>query len=274
MRRVFGTVFVACVVALSIGVMSAAAKPASAPSYTQLPTLQFFCTGAQQTYSVPAGVGAARLFGVGASGAPSVETPHGSGGVGALVDAWVKLPKATKTLYVEVGCAGLGDTGGFNGGGSTGSGGGGGGGGATDVRLDPLSAPLGTSDTRLMVAGGGGGGGVCSSPGGAAGQSGLTGAGNGGNAATRALPVPPAETPGSGAPSAAPVGREPPSIPTQAAQDHSGKEARLPPVLTPTISVVVVAAAITAAAPAVTGRTPAAVAELAPASGSLPNSTR
>jgi hypothetical protein len=139
--------------------------------------VQFFCTGAEQTYSVPAGVTAVKVKAVGAPGGAGTNSKAGSGGLGALVSATVPLPPGTSTVYVEVGCAGSVGHGGFNGGGSTGDGGGGGG--ASDVRLDPMSTGLTPTDSRLVVAGGAGGGGTCSTPGGSAGDGSVTGAGQG-----------------------------------------------------------------------------------------------
>lgn len=200
MTRVLRVVSAGIVGALSIGVI---AMPASADRVHRASLLPatFSCTGAQQIYSVPAGVRALKVKAIGAAGGPSSDLfggPGGSGGQGAVVGAWVRLPPATSTVYVEVGCAPPADSpavGGFNGGG-TGSNGGAGGG-ASDVRLHPRSTALTKSDTRLVVAGGGGGGGVCSGAGGAAGDSSVTGAGNGGNAAQGSDPCsPPTATAG------------------------------------------------------------------------------
>jgi hypothetical protein len=163
--------------ALAITAIVVAASTIEASGATAAGPVQFFCTGTEQTYSVPAGVTALRVKAVGAAGAPGTNSKAGSGGLGALVSATVPLPPGTSTVYVEVGCAGSVGTGGFDGGGSAGDGGGGG---ASDVRLDPRSTGLTPTDSRLVVAGGGGGGGVCSLPGGTAGDGSVTGAGLGG----------------------------------------------------------------------------------------------
>jgi uncharacterized repeat protein (TIGR01451 family) len=144
-------------------------------------------TGAEQDFTVPAGVTAVTITAVGAPGGGSSD--GAAGGNGAVVKATVPLPDGTTTLYAEVGAPGHGGgstTGGFNGGG--GSGDGGTGGGASDVRTTSISqvpdSQLATAgDTRLVVAGGGGGAGLafgCGMAGGAAGDSAVTGAGNGG----------------------------------------------------------------------------------------------
>lgn len=166
-------------VAVSIGVVSAMPASAGGLAQAKLSPKTFVCTKAEQTYSVPAGVGALKIEAIGASGSASVDTPRGLGGPGAVVHAWVRLPKGSKKVYVEVGCPGSGNLGGFNGGGTTGKGGGGGG--ASDVRLDPMSTALSTKDTRLVVAGGGGGGAPCNVAGGSAGDTTVTGPGAGGS---------------------------------------------------------------------------------------------
>jgi hypothetical protein len=154
----------------------------------------FTSTGAEQTYSVPAGASAVTITVVGAPGGhgPSAGSV---GGDGAVVTATVPLPPGTTTLYVEVGGAGTSPANGlcqpdgranaFNGGGQGGHCGGAGGG-ASDVRLMARSTPLSTTDSRLLVAGGGGGGNDnypfgCGEPGGTAGDVTVTGAGAGGS---------------------------------------------------------------------------------------------
>jgi hypothetical protein len=165
--------------ALAITAIVVAASAIEATGASAAGPVQFVCTSAEQTYSVPPGVTALKVKAVGAPGAPAGNSKAGSGGLGALVSATVPLPPGTNTVYVEVGCAGSVGAGGFNddGGGSTGDGGGGGG--ASDVRLDPRSTGLTPTDSRLVVAGGGGGGGTCSDPGGTAGDGSVTGAGQG-----------------------------------------------------------------------------------------------
>jgi Bacterial Ig-like domain (group 3)/Glycine rich protein len=169
----------------------------------------FGYTGAEQTFTVPAGVTEVTLTATGASGGTAVYGTAGLGGV--ATDTAAVTPN--QTLYVEVGGAGgsnttfgqAGAAGGFNGGGAGGAGspaegstkagdGGGGGGGASDVRTLPASDGLSPTDSRLVVGGGGGGGcdfsagGSAGSPGGASyngtnggGAGTLTGGGAGGN---------------------------------------------------------------------------------------------
>jgi hypothetical protein len=151
-------------------------------------TTSFTYTGAEQTYSVPAGAVGVTITAVGAPGGHGAFSSGVAGGYGASVTATVPLPAGTTTLYVEVGGIGASPAScgsavfAFNGGG--GSSCGGGGGGASDVRLDSATTALTTTDSRLVVAGGGGGGATgdqCGGPGGAAGNTGVTGAGNGGD---------------------------------------------------------------------------------------------
>jgi len=160
-------------VVLPLGAAGLAAQAlAAAPAAQAATTTKFFCTGAEQTYSVPAGVRALKIKAIGAAGAPSASVngvQSGPGGQGAIVGAWVPLLPTISTVYVEVGCAGSGGSGGFNGGGST-SQFAGGGGGASDVRLTSISQVPDSSltkanDSRMVVAGGGGGGGACKNPG-------------------------------------------------------------------------------------------------------------
>jgi Glycine rich protein len=130
---------------------------------------QFSFTGADQTFTVPAGTSSVDIVAVGAPGGasgPRFPSPV-PGGAGALARGTLKVTGG-QVLHVEVG--GPGDdgfttsVGGFNGGGmgdprrSSGPGGGGGGG-ASDVRTAPYSAEPG-ADTRLLVAAGGGGAGA------------------------------------------------------------------------------------------------------------------
>lgn len=169
-----------------------AAVVVGAPPAGAATTTTFSYTGAEQTYSVPAGATAVTVTAVGAPGGPSWTGVLG--GDGATVTATVPLAAGTTTLYVEVGGPGtkgpctnasyVGGGGGFNGGGSTVCGGGGGG--ASDVRTTSVSTVAGgaltsADDSRLVVAGGGGGGGNdCGTPGGTAGDATATGAGAGG----------------------------------------------------------------------------------------------
>lgn len=163
---------------------------------------RFTYVGAEQCYTVPAGVRSLSVLAVGAPGGNGASST-GSGGVGgkgadgAQVEATIAVTPG-QTLYVEVGGRGEDGSitpvtnGGFNGGGSTSVAGpiaeptGGGGGGASDVRtLSCGGSCPGSSeslDSRLLVAGGGGGGGSAAGAGsggaggGAEGASGADGA--------------------------------------------------------------------------------------------------
>lgn len=157
---------------LSIGATSAAAA-----------TRTFTFTGAEQTFTVPAGVSTVHVLAIGAEGGKS----GAQGGAAAEVQGDLTV-KPGQVLYVEVGGQGggggaAGNPGGFNGGGE----GAGGGGGASDIRTNPLSEGL-LPDTRLIVAAGGGG----------AGSSGLAGAGTGGNAEEAGESIPSNEGGGAG----------------------------------------------------------------------------
>jgi len=162
-------------------------------------TTTFSYTGGQQTYAVPAGAIAVTVTAIGAPGGTGFA--GAAGGYGADVTATVPLPADTTVLYVEVGGAGVSPFefaapggGGFNGGGSV-QVGGGGGGGASDVRTTSIATSLTTAnDSRLVVAGGGGGSGgdfpTCATPGGTAGDTAVTGPGNGGNVSDANTPCP------------------------------------------------------------------------------------
>jgi hypothetical protein len=169
---------------------SAAAPVCSAGTCTE--TFNF--TGAEQTFTVPAGVTSVTIHAVGAPGAngPAYAGTPSNAGSGASVTATVPLPAGTTTLYVEVGGAGIGSSLGCDGGGRAFNGGsgttcGGGGGGASDVRTTSLGtvpnpALTAANDSRLVVAGGGGGGAGsygCGEAGGTAGDTSATGAGDG-----------------------------------------------------------------------------------------------
>jgi Lamin Tail Domain/Glycine rich protein len=195
--RTFGCVVV--IVVMSVMFVSAGqARVGDAPARAgvgdgALAPVTFTYTGAEQTYTVPAGVTSLQVQAVGASGGGSAGGFQPvQGGTGGLVVGELGAGSVIKpgdTLYVEVGGAG-GNAGsglaegGFNGGGA---GGGGGGGGASDVRTcsrTSTSCPDGVPSalTRLIVAAGGGGAGGCpnefqpdlNASGGAAGQPGGT----------------------------------------------------------------------------------------------------
>ncbi|MFF9646633.1 Ig-like domain-containing protein [Kitasatospora aureofaciens] len=156
-------------------------------------TCTFAFTGAEQTFIVPGGVTQVDVTAIGAAGGLSgvIVTP---GGRGAQVSGTLTGLSAGQTLYVEVGGTPTNNSGcypfspcigGFNGGGNSHFGGGGGG--ASDIRTQPRTIPLTTTDSRLIVAAGGGGAGEvfsasCTggSQGGDAGQPGATGVCNGG----------------------------------------------------------------------------------------------
>ncbi|MEV7418350.1 Ig-like domain-containing protein [Streptomyces sp. NPDC089919] len=121
-----------------------------------------FLSGLDQTFVVPAGIGSVTVAATGGRGATPASGPSGGGGQGgggATVRADVpeSVLDADRTLYLNVGGNATGANGGANGGGTAGAGNGGGGG-ASDVRLEPGSVPLPTTDSRLLVAAGGGGG--------------------------------------------------------------------------------------------------------------------
>ncbi len=127
----------------------------SASAFAETATFKY--TGGEQTFAVPAGVTHIHVESVGGAGGTA---PAGGtlGGRGAVVSGTVTVTPG-HTLYVEVGGAGAGTTGGFNGGGGQTNGDfGGGGGGASDVRTIARIEPK-TLESRLIVAAGGGGGG-------------------------------------------------------------------------------------------------------------------
>ena len=185
----------------------------SAASSTAI-SCTYAATGAEQTYTVPAGVSFVRISAIGAHG--GFGNNFVLGGNGAAVTATVAVPAGTGTLYVEVGTPGGNDNnngfGGFNGGGATFDAGGGGG--ASDVRTCSASVctDLSVNDTRLAVAGGGGGGGSgcpqAANTGGQAGDSSVAGPGAGGPGVTtdfRTVTLPPAATADSAAAGAPPA---------------------------------------------------------------------
>jgi hypothetical protein len=117
----------------------------------QATTQTFNPTGAEQTFTVPAGVTHINVLAIGEAGGGG-EVGGAAGGLPAEARGEVSVTPG-QTLYVEVA------QGTFNGGAA-----GGGatskniGGGASDVRTSPRAAGL-SPDTRFIVAGGGGGGG-------------------------------------------------------------------------------------------------------------------
>jgi hypothetical protein len=203
------------------GAVPAHSLPPGGHAVKNSTTVVFSYTGAEQTFSVPAGVTSIDVIAIGAAGgAGATPVDGGTGGAageGEQVSGTLAVIPGS-TVYIEVGGVGgdgttsAGGPGGFNagtgsgdnaaGGGANGSGatGGGGGGGASDVRTIS-SASAGTLASRLIVAGGGGGGGgggSCSgstgglggdaatagASGGSCGASGADATGTGGGAAT------------------------------------------------------------------------------------------
>jgi Glycine rich protein len=128
-------------------------------------TTSFASTGAEQTFTVPAGVTSIHVVAVGAAGGNFAFT---TGGLGAEASADIAVTPG-EALYLEVGGAGgngnsngTAPAGGFNGGGAGGGLEGGGegsgaaGGGASDVRTI-TRGQSGSLGSRLIVAAGGGG---------------------------------------------------------------------------------------------------------------------
>jgi hypothetical protein len=137
-------------------------------------TTTFSPTGAEQQYTVPAGVYSIHALATGGAGGAG---QRAGGGRGATVEADLPVTPG-QVLYVLVGgngASGRGAVGGFNGGGSSTSGydGGSSGGGASDIRT--ASTDL---STRVLVAGGGGGGGSSWSATPYGGDAGAPGGGN------------------------------------------------------------------------------------------------
>jgi len=144
----------------------------------------FSFTGAEQTYTVPAGITSIAVDAAGAAGE--------LGGKGARVRADLAVSPG-QTLYVEIGASGQCNGAGLAG--SAASGDGLGGGGASDLRTVPVTDGGGSLcgaqspaslASRLIVAGGGGGGSSYGiNPGGDAGEAGApAGAGGGAGTAT------------------------------------------------------------------------------------------
>ncbi len=170
---------------ISVGALALAYAGLTAPA--QAATQTFAYTGAEQTFTVPAGVTSVNVFAIGGSGGAG--NGGAAGGAAGAVSADLTVAPG-QVLFIEVGgsgqAGGAGSAGGFNGGGGGGAVvGGGGGGGASDVRSSPRSNGL-APDPRLVVAPGGGGGGATStfSSGGAGGAAETVGSrdSSGGNA--------------------------------------------------------------------------------------------
>jgi Glycine rich protein len=118
---------------------------ATLPAVATAETQEFTHTGADQTFTVPAGVTSVAVTAVGAPGETKSQVLLG--GRAATVSAILAVMPG-QTLYVEVGTT-TGEAKGFNGGGPYG------GGDATDVRTLPRVS-AGTLESRLIVAAGGG----------------------------------------------------------------------------------------------------------------------
>ena len=111
----------------------------------------FNFTGAQQTWTVPAGV---TSINVDVQGAQGGQTSYGTAGLGGRTQATIPVSPGA-TIIVNVGGQGNYSTGGWNGGGTPyGCGCVGGGGGASDIRIGGNALA-----NRAIVAGGGGGAG-------------------------------------------------------------------------------------------------------------------
>lgn len=143
-------------------ILVALLMPARAVTASQVNTLVFGYTGAQQTFVVPPGVTTVHVVAIGGRGGSADKSPGGTN----LAKVGANLPVTPgQTLYIEVGGngdnAGPSTNGGFNGGGPASTTDGGNGGGASDVRT--VSRPPADSGpslaSRLIVAGGGGGAG-------------------------------------------------------------------------------------------------------------------
>lgn len=154
-------------------------------------TLTFNYTGAQQSFTVPAGVTSVQISAAGAGGGGNGSSAGGAGG--AASGTLAVTPGQVVYVYVGGGggAGGIGVAGaaGWNGGGTSQTQplgvGGGGGGGASDVRLGGTAL----SNRALVAAGGGGssGGGIAAgNGGGTTGGAGTTSGGGGGGGGTQA----------------------------------------------------------------------------------------
>ena len=149
------------------------------PVMTSITPRTFSSTGAEQTYTVPAGVHSLFITAIGASGGGPMSCCLAAGRA-AEVSGIVHV-KPGQVLYVEVGGRGTGPAGGFNGGGDSPTRNGlsvFGGGGASDVRTLPMAAGVVSLSSRLIVAAGGGGSGYPAAAGGDAGAAGSSSPGS------------------------------------------------------------------------------------------------
>src|SRR5271165_7053764 len=114
-----------------VGTLASAVVPAQATTQT------FGFTGAEQTFTVPTGVGSVHVVAIGGSGGAS----SAAGGAAAQVTGDLSVMPG-ETLYVEVGGDGQSSAAGGGGGFNGGAPGSAGGGGASDVRTSSMSAGL------------------------------------------------------------------------------------------------------------------------------------
>ncbi|HEX5590323.1 MAG TPA: hypothetical protein VFX65_08555 [Candidatus Limnocylindrales bacterium] len=190
-------------IALAVAAVIVQALGSVTPARAADPTtVTFLHTGAEQTWTVPAGVTAIQVVLTGGRGGTTVGAPT-PGGAHRVAGELVVSPG--QLLYVEVGGHGSPGSestpgaGGFNGGAAGGSAAsaGAGGGGSSDLRTLPRLDPA-SPGSRLIVAGGSGGsggsgggggpaggaGGSASAPGGRGGQPGTSAAGGIGGTGT------------------------------------------------------------------------------------------
>ena len=161
--------------AASLGIFGLWAVALAGSAAAATTSVTFSSTGAEQMFTVPAGVSSLQVMAVGAPGGNGQSS--GVGGLGGVVSGTLAV-FGGEPLYVEVG--GAGTSGGpgsgsvepptFNGGGGAVQAGGAGGG-ASDVRTMPMANPN-SLFSRLIIAGGGGGGGNDVQGGGAGGNAG------------------------------------------------------------------------------------------------------
>jgi hypothetical protein len=157
-----GLALAAAVIPAGMASAAPAALPANCTQSGATVTCSYGYTGAEQDFTVPAGITSVQVDAIGAAG--GANGGGWPGGQGAKVTGTLGGLSGGQVLYVEVGQApdtattpfGKAPTA-FNGGGAPGFGqGSGGGGGATDVRTISRAAS-GSLASRLIVAGGGGG---------------------------------------------------------------------------------------------------------------------
>lgn len=181
---------------LGLGAAGAAALiPADGAGAATPTTVTYSYTGAEQSFTVPAGVTQIAVVTTGAGGGTGLADFSEAGGIGGLGTQATATLTVTpgETLYVEVGGPGAagvdsisGSAGGFNGGGASLLGGGSGGG-ASDLRTCSIltvacrNGATNSLASRLLVAAGGAGGGGAGIA--ASGGGGGAGGANGDNAA-------------------------------------------------------------------------------------------